>query len=90
MLVGLSINLKRTKNKIDNNNCGKIEGNISNRIGNEGFKTKEMPLTNFDYIQSKSFNNNCSKKNGNIKYKTDNEKLKTEKKLGLDNLKDLR
>lgn len=49
-----------------------------------------MPLTNFDYIQSKSFNNNCNKKNGNIKYKTDNEKLKTEKKLGLDNLKDLR
>lgn len=52
-------------------------------VDDEMFQTREIPLTNLDCIKSKNYSDICNKNNRNINDK------EGDKKLELDNLKDL-
>ena len=81
LLVGLSINSNRTKSKSFGNDCGKNNGDISNRIGNEELIIGEKLVTKEELVTEEEFM---------IKEKLETEeKLKIEKKIERKDLKSL-
>lgn len=55
LFLGLATNYNQTKNKSLSNNCGKINTNISDKVGGKKFITKEELIIKKDLKIEKKF-----------------------------------